>query len=1188
MAVSGKYAYIADDNKGLMIVDISDPRNLQLVSRYDTAGSSRGVAVSDGYAYIADGNKGLVIVDISDPENPMEEGHYDTAGDAFGVVVIGSYAYVADSYDDLVIVDISDPGNPTERGHYDTASFAYGLVVRGKYAYIGNWGSGLVILELHFPPDAALHVSADNVRVTNITVRNSSHTGVLVDADNVEIQNCKVTGNNVGIRVINGSEHIVIHDCNIFENHAGGLNAWFNDGITVSTINNWWGDPSGPYHSTLNPDGLGNIASDNLIFDPWLTLPFDYRVHYVSISGDDTSGIGEEENPYKTIQKAIDMANEWDTIKVASGTFSESITVNKRFVTVIGDSPETTILDAGGATTVVLITADNVHLDSFAIRNATENGILITDSAGVKIIDCAFPENSNDLNLTNSMDIQLINSTFETVNFNDASSSITVLWLIDLKITDNRSGLIPNAHAKITDAFGTTEFNGYTDEEGKILQINVIDYYQNLTSRLEYNPCTISIWKDGYLNFEEENSINSFTRLTYQLQTHILPESIISGDIVRKENMDHVIDFDGYESAGREITYYWEFGDGDISTSQNPSHTYTFPGVYQVNLTVTDDYDNSSTSSIALLVENFIPIARIESDTDYTFEDNPIEFSARDSWDTISDSLTFLWDFGDNTDSSEVSPIHVYQDEGEYTVALTTTDMFGGESKALLSITVTNIEPWIIETNVTGMHYPGKPLRFVVTADDTSMDLPSLEYKCDFGDGTIAYEQNVTHVYREAGMFNVTITVTDNNGASDSAGIQIIISDPQITTSVSSTSTLQDKTVFFNASHELDDGSFNYTWYFADGTTAEEQEASHIYPMSGTFTPWLKINDGTENTTIFLQEVIVSNVVPVPIIITDKLSVSEDESVHFDASTSWDSPTNLPNLIYTWDFGDGTIGGGIDVTHAYSEMGSYSVMLTVNDGKLTNSTQVEIEVENVPPIANGGAPKEQEVAVGIPVILDASQSMDTESDFIELNYTWKINDMRVYGEIVSFTFETAGSFSVILEVRDNNGAVSNDTLTFEVTKSLESDDDELMNTLSWILVVIIIVILVVIGYLINWIRDDELIIKMVAEQAAEEETVVIEGEMKNDEFKPKDEVQETTVEVVKDQEAEMVEAEVEEVGEEEKSDEMFKHPDDGQEVTSEVAVDEDKKMSDIEVEVEGSSADNEKEMIGEEREDTTK
>jgi len=242
----------------------------------------------------------------------------------------------------------------------------------------------------------------------------------------------------------------------------------------VNALNNWWGHPSGPFHPTLNPDGMGNAVSDNVDFDPWLDRPKDFKIHYVAQDGNDTTGKGNEGRPYRTIQKAIDTASEWDTISMAPGTYSESIIVNKRNVTIIGESSEMTLLDADGADTACTITADNVELNGFTIMNGNNNGILIIDSSGNRIVNCAFPDNSYDLNLSNSKDNQLINSTFETVNFNDASSDISVLWPVDLKVTDNRSGFIPNAHLEVADTFGTTIFNGYSDNEGRIPQMNLL------------------------------------------------------------------------------------------------------------------------------------------------------------------------------------------------------------------------------------------------------------------------------------------------------------------------------------------------------------------------------------------------------------------------------------------------------------------------------------------------------------------------------------------------------------------------------------------------------------------------------------------------------------------------------------------------------------------------------------------
>ena len=105
---------------------------------------------------------------------------------------------------------------------------------------------------------------------------------------------------------------------------------------------------------------------------------------------------------YATIQKAIDMAQDWDTIKVAPGTYVKSIIVNKRNIIILGDFPETTILDAGGAPTTVTLVADNVEINGFTITNGNDNGILMVNSSGNRIVNCVFPDNSYDLNLTNS------------------------------------------------------------------------------------------------------------------------------------------------------------------------------------------------------------------------------------------------------------------------------------------------------------------------------------------------------------------------------------------------------------------------------------------------------------------------------------------------------------------------------------------------------------------------------------------------------------------------------------------------------------------------------------------------------------------------------------------------------------------------------------------------------------------
>ncbi|MBI4726783.1 hypothetical protein HY768_06115 [candidate division TA06 bacterium] len=58
------------------IVQAQDSSNVRTVGYYDTPGYARGVAVSGSYAYVADGDSGLRIIDISDPSSPTEIGYY--------------------------------------------------------------------------------------------------------------------------------------------------------------------------------------------------------------------------------------------------------------------------------------------------------------------------------------------------------------------------------------------------------------------------------------------------------------------------------------------------------------------------------------------------------------------------------------------------------------------------------------------------------------------------------------------------------------------------------------------------------------------------------------------------------------------------------------------------------------------------------------------------------------------------------------------------------------------------------------------------------------------------------------------------------------------------------------------------------------------------------------------------------
>ncbi len=130
-------------------------------------------------------------------------------------------------------------------------------------------------------------------------------------------------------------------------------------------------------------------------------------------------------------------------------------------------------------------------------------------------------------------------------------------------------------------------------------------------------------------------------------------------------------------SSGQVDRWSWSFGDGGVSSQQNPSHTYSLPGTYTVRLTASRG-SLSDTRTVEVEVEGVTA----------SWTTTPSSPRAGLSTQFVDTSTgqpdTWSWDFGDGARSSEQSPTHVYQQPGTYTVLLTTgrgamTDAFGTE-----------------------------------------------------------------------------------------------------------------------------------------------------------------------------------------------------------------------------------------------------------------------------------------------------------------------------------------------------------------------------------------------------------------------------------------------------------------------------------------------------------------------------
>jgi PKD repeat protein len=300
-----------------------------------------------------------------------------------------------------------------------------------------------------------------------------------------------------------------------------------------------------------------------------------------------------------------------------------------------------------------------------------------------------------------------------------------------------------------------------------------------------------------------------------------------------------------WDSLGTITGWTWDFGDGNTSGDPSPSHTYGAPGSYDVTLTVTDDNGASDMAyqQVAVYEGNQAPVAAFSAEANrlvVTFTDQ--------SSDLDGVIAAWSWDFGDGASSTEQNPTHTYTASGTYNVTLTVTDDDGdtGLASQALSVTDVNQPPTAA--------FSWEPNKLAVTFSDASSDGDGsvVTWSWDFGDGTISADQNPSHAYASAGAYNVTLTVTDNEGATGTTSQGVTVVDNQAPTAAFSYSANDLAVAFTDASSDPDDAVAAWSWDFGDGATSAEQNPAHTYGTAGTYDVTLTVTDmdgGTGATT---------------------------------------------------------------------------------------------------------------------------------------------------------------------------------------------------------------------------------------------------------------------------------------------------------------------------------------------------
>lgn len=230
------------------------------------------------------------------------------------------------------------------------------------------------------------------------------------------------------------------------------------------------------------------------------------------------------------------------------------------------------------------------------------------------------------------------------------------------------------------------------------------------------------------------------------------------------------VNFDGSwskASTGSYITKYeWDFeNDGIVDIeSEKTSYTYADKGRYFAVLKVTDNLGQTDTDTCIIDVLNRVPTASFTYSPFSPTIQHEIHFV--DTSDDEDGTITsWDWDFGDGDTSTDQNPAHQYTDKGEFTVRLTVTDNDGAENMITKTVTIYNLEPTADFTFSPTSPTVGEDAQFTDESTDPEGELISCLW--DFDDGYTSTVENPVHKFEKAGTYTVKLTVTDDEGATD-------------------------------------------------------------------------------------------------------------------------------------------------------------------------------------------------------------------------------------------------------------------------------------------------------------------------------------------------------------------------------------------------------------------------------------
>lgn len=391
------------------------------------------------------------------------------------------------------------------------------------------------------------------------------------------------------------------------------------------------------------------------------------------------------------------------------------------------------------------------------------------------------------------------------------------------------------------------------------------------------------------------------------------------------------VNFDDYSTPG--VFIEWDFGDGNVSTIENPVHTFDSTGVYLVKQYVNNGCATDSSEIEITVLE--APIVSFESAGPFC-SNQAIEFT-----NTSLDLSGSQWYFGSVDSSNLVNPSFLFPVPGDYSVTLIGTKNDSGCKSSFSS----NLSIYDFPEASFAFNGAEGCIPLSVSFDNQSQG--ATYYLWDFGDGNSSISSTPLHNYELAGSYNPSLTSTDTNGCSDTSVFNIVTAYPLPGSDFEMTlidSCGLPAQVQFN---EQSTDASGFEWNFNNTDFTNLNSPSYTFNQAGvqdiTLISFTQFNcKDTISKTIELFEQPFSDFELEPI--------SDCQPVSFQpVSTAFNADS------YLWMIGDSIYNeGGLNPTITIQEAGNYDISLITGNmdrcfDTLTLESQVEVLLQ---PFAN--------------------------------------------------------------------------------------------------------------------------------------------------------------------------------------------------------------------------------------------